>query len=131
MLQIDLLPARNVLFITPEGALDKSDFERLAKELNTIITSDGKLTGLMICLRSFPGWRNFGSFLSHLNFVVGHHRKIERVAVLTHSKFLMTLPRLAGYFLQPTIRSFRFQERDRALAWLQTSERWFDGATHK
>ena len=131
MLRIDLPPARNVLVITPEGGLDTSDFERLAKELNTIITSDGKLTGLMICVGSFPGWRNFGSFVSHLKFVVGHHRKIERVAVLTHSKVLMTLPRLAGYFLRPTIRSFRFQEKDRALAWLQTSERGFDCATHE
>lgn len=69
---------------------------------------------------SFPGWRNFGAFASHLRFVVDHHRDIERIAVVTDSGLLKVLPRLAAYFAQPTIRRFAPEEKARGLAWLET-----------
>jgi hypothetical protein len=41
---------------TPDGPLEKAVHS----------LSKGKITGLMIYTNSFPGWRSFGAFVSHL-----------------------------------------------------------------
>jgi hypothetical protein len=74
----------------------------------------------MLNAKSFPGWESFGALASHLRFVADHHRQIERIAAVTDSGFLKIAPRIAGHFLQPSIRHFDFSEKERALAWLET-----------
>lgn len=113
MLHFELMRDRNILVITPDGPLEKVDFQQFAKEIE-------RVAGLMINTKSFPGWRNFGAFVSHLKFIVDHHRQIERLAVVTNSRFLKVMPRIAGYFVHPKIRHFEFGEKDKALAWLET-----------
>jgi SpoIIAA-like len=120
MLHFELMRDRNVLVITPDGPLEKADFQQFAKEIESRVASTEKLGGLMVNTKSFPGWRNFGAFVSHLKFIVDHHRKIERIAVVTDSRFLKVMPRMAPYFVHPKIRHFGFEEKDKALAWLET-----------
>src|SRR5262245_29238275 len=120
MLHVEVLPDRSIVVVKPEGPLEKADFERLAKEIDALVASKGKLGGLMICIKSFPGWTSFGAFASHLRFVVGHHRQIERIAVVTDSGFLKIMPRIANHLVQPEIRDFESAEKDQALAWLET-----------
>ena len=120
MIHFELLRDRGILLMTPDGALEKADFERLAKEVDPFIASKGKLAGLMICAKSFPGWDSFGGFVSHLKFVADHHRQIERIAAVTDSGFLKVMPRIAGHFVHAKIRHFDFEKKDQALAWLET-----------
>ena len=56
MLKFELLRDRGILIVTPNGPLEKADFERLAKEVDPFIASKGKLTGLLIYTESFPVW---------------------------------------------------------------------------
>jgi SpoIIAA-like len=116
----ELLRDRSILAITPDGPLEKADFEQRASEIDPVIASEGKLAGIMICAKSFPGWRNFEAFVSHLKFIAAHHRQIERIAVVTESRFLKIMPHIAGLFVQPKVRHFDLDEKDRALAWLET-----------
>ena len=116
MLRFELLRDRNILVVIPEGPLEQADFVQFARRME----SGGSIAGLMIEARSFPGWRNFGAFVSHLRFVIDHHRDIERIAVVTDSGLLKVLPRVAAYFVKPTIRRFAPDEKARALAWLET-----------
>jgi hypothetical protein len=120
MLHFELLRDPDILVITPEGPLEKADFERLAKEIDPLIASKGKLTGVMIYTRAFPGWDSFGALVSHLKFVADHHRRIERIAAVTDSGFLKIMPRIADHFVQAKIRHFDFEQKDRALEWLAT-----------
>jgi SpoIIAA-like len=120
MVHFELLRDRSILAITPDGPLDKADFEQLASEIEPVIASEGKLAGIMICAKSFPDWRNLEAFVSHLKFIAAHHRQIERIAVVTGSGFLKIMPHIAGLFVQPKIRHFDLNENDRALAWLET-----------
>ena len=76
------------LIVIPDGPLEKEDFEKLANEVDPFLESKGKLAGLMICAKSFPGWESFGAIVSHLKFVADHHRRIERRAAVTDSGFL-------------------------------------------
>ncbi len=120
MIHFELLRDRNILVIIPDGPLEKADFERLARAVDPFIASKGKLAGVMIYTRSFPGWRSFGAFVSHLKFVIDHHRRIERIAAVTDSRFLKIMPRIASHFVQAKIKHFDFEEKDQALAWLET-----------
>src|SRR5262245_48175927 len=55
MLQFELLRNQGILVITPDGPLEEADFQRLAKEIDPFIAANGKLAGVMICAKSFPG----------------------------------------------------------------------------
>ena len=120
MITLEPLRDKNILIITPQGRLEEADFRAIAKEVDSAIVSKGKVAGLMINVKSFPGWRNFTAFAAHLRFVANHHRAIERIAVVTNSRFLKIIPGIAGYFVHPEIRLFGFEQKEQALSWLET-----------
>ena len=120
MINSELLRDRGILIVSPDGPLKIIDFEQLAKEVDLYIASKGKLTGLMIYTKSFPGWESFGALVSHLKFVADHHRQIERIAAVTGGGFLKIVPRIADHFVQAKIKHFDFEEKDKALEWLET-----------
>ena len=91
MIHLEPLRDRSIFIVTPEGPLEKADFELLTRELGPLIASKRTLSGLMIRVKSFPGWQNPGAFVSHLRFVTAHHRQIERIAVATDSSLLNSL----------------------------------------
>ena len=122
MIRFELLRDRRILLITPDGPLQRAQFEQLAKGIDPFIAANGKLVGVMIHAKSFPGWESFGALVSHLKFVADHHRQIERIAAVTDSGFLKIMPRIASHFVQASIRHFDFSEKDRALAWLETGQ---------
>jgi len=118
MVRCELLSDRPVLIITPDGTLDKAAFEQSATEIDPIIVRGRKFVGVMIYAKSFPGWGSFDVLLSHLKFIAEHHQRIDRIAVVSDSGLLKLLPRIA----EAKIRCFSFQEKDRALAWLETGQ---------
>ena len=120
MLKFELLRNQKIVILRPDGPLAETDFEQLANAIDPIIASSGKLTGILIYTRSFPGWATFGAMLSHLRFIADHHRKIERIGAVTESGLLKSLSRLASHLVAPDIKVFGAGAEDRALAWLQT-----------
>ncbi|RCW78518.1 STAS/SEC14 domain-containing protein [Phyllobacterium bourgognense] len=120
MILLEPLRDQNILVITPQGPLEQADFETIAKAVDPVIISKGKVTGLMIRMKSFPGWRNFAAFAAHLKFVAHHHRSIECIAVVTSGGLLKIISGIAGYFVHPKIRLFGFNQREQALSWLET-----------
>ena len=121
MLHFELLRDRNILVVVPQGPLEKADLEQFARQMAPLIASAGKVGGVMIDAKSFPGWRNPGAFAAHLKFVADHHRQIERIAVVTDSGLLRVLPRIAARLVKPDIRSFAADKKAQALAWLETA----------
>jgi len=121
MLINEVMLDEKILVITPEGSLKKTDFERLAKEVDPFIEAMGTLNGLMIYSESFPGWENFAALLSHVKFVKEHHHNIKKVAAVTDSGFLSILPRVANYFVQAEVKHFFYKDKDVALDWLKSS----------
>jgi hypothetical protein len=121
-MRFELLRDRRILLVTADGPLEKEDFERLANEVDPIIVAGGKLAGLLVQAKSFLGWENLDGFISHIKFIAGHHRQIERVAVVTDSSFLKVMPRITGYFVHPEIRQFDINEKEQALEWLGSDQ---------
>lgn len=119
MLHSELLRDEGILILTPEGPLEKADFQRLAEEIDPYIEDKGKLHGLMIHAEAFPGWKDFGALVSHLKFVKNHHQKIDKVAAVTDSGFLAIIPRVARHFAHAEVRHFDASKEQTARLWLK------------
>src|SRR6478672_10822306 len=120
MVNHELLRAEGILIIRPVAALEASDFQSIAQEVDPYIQSNGKLHGVMIDAQGFPGWKDFAAILAHLRFIKDHHRKIEKIAAVSDSSFLSIAPKIASHFVQAEVRHFAQSQREEALAWLQT-----------
>jgi SpoIIAA-like len=120
VLEFELLRDQGILIVSPDGPLAKADFARLAQEVDPFIASNGKLTGLMVCVKGFPGWDSFGALISHLGFVRDHHRKIDRIAAVTDSQALKAMTHVSKFFVSPQVRQFPSDQTTEALAWLET-----------
>ena len=120
MIKFELLKDAGILIVEPHSALSADDFREVARMVDPYISENGKLTGLLIAAQSFLGWESFGALIEHMRFVHDHHRKIERVAAVTDSTLLQIAPRIAAHFAHPEIRVFAGDQKEKALAWLQT-----------
>lgn len=119
MIEHEFLRTEGILILRPKARLEAGDFVNLAREIDPTIEADGKLHGLMIDAESFPGWQDFAALVAHLKFVREHHRKIEKVAVVSDSSFLTVAPKFASHFVQADLRHFPQSEGGAALAWLR------------
>ena len=119
MLKYELNRAESILIIMPDSPLESADFEKLIQEVDPYIKEKGKLKGLMIYAKSFPGWDNFAAFLSHIKFVKNHHQKIKKIAAVTDGTFLSIMPQVANHFVQAEVRHFDYADKDAALNWLK------------
>ena len=122
MIAHELLRDKGILIVKPEGPLEKTDFEILAREVDPYIEAQGKLNGLLISAKLFPGWKDFAALVSHLRFVKNHHQKIRKVAAVTDSGFLSIMPHIATHFVDAEIQHFEYRDKDRALDWLTESK---------
>lgn len=119
MVNYELLRADGILVIQPTASLEASDFQRIAQEVDPYIEASGKLHGLMIDAKSFPGWKDFAALIAHLKFVREHHRKIEKIAAVSDSSFLSIVPQIVSHFVQAEVRHFSQAQKEEALAWLR------------
>lgn len=122
MLEHELRQPEGILILRPQGRLEATDFESLAREVDPYIAANGNLRGLMLEAGSFPGWKDFTALVAHLRFVRDHHRKIEKIAVVSDSTFLSVAPTIASHFVHATIRHFSPSEQNTAWDWIRDIE---------
>ena len=121
MLNHELRQTEGILIVRPEAPLESTDFQKLAREIDPYIEANGKLCGLLIDAASFPGWKDLAGLLAHLRFVKDHHRRIQRIAVVTDSGLLTLAPKIASHFVQADIRTFAHAQREEALDWARAA----------
>jgi hypothetical protein len=119
MIGHELMRTESILVLHPQGQLEAADFDKLAQEIDPYFETNGKLNGLMVDAESFPGWKDFAALIAHFKFIRDHHRKIQKVAVVSDGTFLSVAPRFAAHFVQADIRHFSHGQREQALAWLR------------
>ena len=122
MLNYELDRLESILILKPVGPLESTDFEKLAQEVDPYIRDKGKLKGLLIYTKSFPGWDDFAAFISHMKFVKNHHQKIKKIAAVTDSGFLSIMPQVANHFIQAEVRHFEYNDKNAALNWLKADK---------
>jgi hypothetical protein len=119
MVDYELLRSDGILVLRPTGRLEAADFERVAREVDPYVEASGKLHGILLDAEAFPGWADFAALVAHLRFVRDHHRKVEKVAVVSDSSFLAVAPRVASHFVRADVRHFSRSQREEADAWLR------------
>ena len=119
MLKHQLLLPEGILILEPDAPLEATDFEALIREIDPYIAEHGKLSGLMIRAKAFPGWANLEAFRAHMQFIKSHHQKIVRLAMVTDSKLLGELPKIAAHLVQVQVKHFSESQHEDALRWLK------------
>ena len=119
MLKHQLLLSDGILILEPDAPLEAADIEGLVREVDPFIAKHGKLSGLMIHAKVFPGWANLDAFLAHMQFIKSHHQKIIRLAMVTDSKLLGELPKIAAHLVHVQIKHFWESQHEEALCWLK------------
>ncbi len=120
MLTYQILEDDHIVIIEPKGPLSEADFRDLTADVDFHLTRSGMLRGILIHTKQFPGWENLKAMTGHFRFVHDHHRKIEKVAIVSDSRLAEIAQKLAEHFISAEIRHFAYDERDAALAWLRT-----------
>lgn len=121
MLTVKMDESRGIAVLEPQGALSKEDFDRAAKVIDPVIEKTGRLNGLIIHTKDFPGWDSFGALASHLKFVKEHHKKVKRIAFCTDSVVSNLAKLLGPHFINAEIRVFPYPEFESAENWVAES----------
>ena len=121
MIKHHIMETEGILVLEPVSALSADDFRGLASSVDTYLAGHQTLHGLLIHAQQFPGWESFAGLSAHLRFVREHHKRIERIALVTDSPLGTVAPALAKHFVLAQIRRFAYSEFEEALLWLKTS----------
>ena len=121
MLDYSIMAPEGILVLKPQAPLRKEDFIRLSAAVDSYLSDHAKIHGVLIQSRGFPGWENFGGFTAHMHFVREHHKKVERVAIVTDSQFAGIAQLIGKHFTSAEVRQFPFPDDAKALDWLETA----------
>lgn len=122
MIESHLDTENSILHVRPTSALEQSDFAKLAERVDPYIETSGGLRGLIVEVSSFPGWQSFAALVAHLRFVRDHHRRIEKIAVVTDSAIGNVAEHLASHFVAARIKRFHAGELEAAEQWVVSRE---------
>lgn len=122
MIEISIDVETGVVSVEPQGPLEKSDFDRLDEMVDPIIAGGGRLTGLLIHAKGFPGWGDLAGFLSHCRFVKQHHDRISKIALVTDSALGGVAESAARVLHFANVRHFSYADMASAQEWLQAAD---------
>ena len=122
MLNIDLDVSTGIAVVIPEGALSEEDFDHVVEVINPYIQTHGRLRGLLIYTTNFSSWDSFGLLIKNLKFLRNHHKKMSHVALVTDSRLVWFVDRLASHFTAARVRHFSCSDFDQARIWIIRNE---------
>ncbi len=118
MLNVQIDQEKSIAILEPNGALSKEDFIEAGNIIDPFIEESGKLNGLIIYVKSFPGWDSFSALVTHLKFVNEHHKDITRLAFVTDSIVGKFAEHIANHFVKAEVQSFSFDQLEEAQTWI-------------
>ncbi len=118
MLNVKLDEASAIVILELNGELTSDDFKRACEIIDPYLLKHDCLQGIIIHVESFPGWDSFSAFISHLNFVKEHHKRVARIALATDSFAANVAESLVSHFVSADIKSFAFNEFEEAKKWV-------------
>jgi hypothetical protein len=118
MLKVNLNEIQGIAILEPDSKLSEADFISASKIIDPYIEKSGKLNGIIIHVKLFPGWDSFSSLIKHLHFIKEHHTKISHIAFATDSSIVGIAEHVASHFINAEIKSFSFNELEKAKEWI-------------
>ena len=118
MLTVNLDEIKGIAILEPDGELSENDFKYVARIIDPYIEKSGKLNGIIIHVKSFPGWDSFSALITHLKFIKEHHKMVSHVAFVTDSPIGAFAEHVASHFINAEIKSFSFSELENSVKWI-------------
>jgi hypothetical protein len=118
MLSVKIDVLNHIAILEPVGPLSESDFRSAAKQVDSMIEESGRLKGIVIYAKSFPGWESIAALTSHLRFIKDHHKKVSRVALATDSVAAYFAEIFATHFVSAEIKIFSYPDIEKATQWV-------------
>lgn len=119
MLDYSIRKPMGILVLQPHAPLSREDFAGLSTAVDSYLSDHAKIHGVLVHAKGFPGWENFGGFTAHMHFVREHHKKVERIAIVTDSPLASVAEALGKHFTSAEIKHFPFDDDAKALDWLE------------
>jgi hypothetical protein len=119
MITYKIFEEERLVIIEPSDPITRSDLEALTRDVDAHIRQQGMIKGMIVRTRSFPRWHDLGAFLKDMKFVFAHQHRIQRVASVTDSKFLMIVHCIARHVLSPEIGHFSYADVEAAMKWIR------------
>ena len=110
---------KTVIF-EPLGALSKDDFIEAKELIDPFIEENGKLNGIIIYTKDFPGWKSFGDFITHMKFIKEHHKHIKKLAFVTDSFVGDLGEKVGSHFISAEIKNFDYNKLQEAKDWIDS-----------
>ncbi len=117
-IKITLDSNSKIAILEPIESLSKDDFLYAKSLINPFIEQNGKLNGIIIYTKHFSGWDSFGGFLTHLEFIKEHHRKIKKLAFVTDSFVGEMGEKVGSHFVSAEIKNFDYNALQKAKEWI-------------
>lgn len=117
MLNHELRSDDGLLILRLEGPLEASDFTSLTPLVDGYLDRGGKLHGVLLSGKSFPGWANLEGLIAHLKFVRNHHSRIDKVAIVADGLVARLMPGIASHFVHAQLQ--HFDDEATAMRWLK------------
>jgi len=118
VVNIDFDEKNGIVVLAPTETLHSDDFAELAEMVDPYIIEHGKLKGLIIYTKHFPGWDDFSALMTHLRFVNDHHKKITKVALVSDASILDFTAKVANHFVDAEVATFDFKDLQQAKNWM-------------
>lgn len=116
MLEHELRANDGILILRPHGSLQATDFTSLTGVVDGYLQRGGRLRGVLISGKSFPGWEDLDALMAHLRFVKNHQSRIDKVAIVADGMVARVLPNVASHFVNARLQ--HFDGDDAAWSWL-------------
>jgi hypothetical protein len=123
MIQVHLNEKDSIAILKPNGALSESDFTSARDIIDPFIENTGNLKGIIIYVKTFPGWDSFSALITHLKFINSHHKKISKVAFVSDSMIGDFVELIARHFVEAQIKSFPFDNFEEAKTWILSKKK--------
>ncbi len=119
MMDINLDEKTGVVHIQPHAALTEADFSQLTTLIDAYIQQQGLLKGVIIETKEFPGWEDIKAFIAHVKFIKSHHKKVQKIALVTNSKLADIARTCIAPFIVPEIKHFPYGQVELANLWIE------------
>ena len=122
MMNVKIDEENGIAILSPDDKLSAADFNAATAIIDPYIERNGELNGLIISVKTFPGWESFSGLKSHFSFVKNHHQEIKNIALVTNSVLGTVGEEIASHFISAKIKAFKYDELALAKSWILSSQ---------
>ena len=108
----------DIAILEADGPLSRSDFERSTSVFREYVKDNGKLKGMAVYTKRFPGWRGLSVIPFHFKYAIEHRYKADKVALVTDSPLAVFIRLFGTIVFGAKAKVFKYGEIAKAKEWL-------------